>query len=143
MTRLRGMLETMAHHLRQPMCLLASVTQGPKHAVPVPDGNMLNRGFWVVKPDAQLYKYYPSFLNTPNSFDSATMEQSLLNHVHDQGKGMSWARIPSGVAFNVLTSTRKYECSAINDDCFSSRRSRSAMSTRVYASLVAIMYLQE
>ncbi|KAF2396365.1 nucleotide-diphospho-sugar transferase [Trichodelitschia bisporula] len=78
--------------------LLSGVTDngGWEHPVPPSGEGMLNGGFLMLRPDKELFNYYVDKLNTPGSFDSGMMEQSLLNSVHDRAGRMPWQGFPPG-----------------------------------------------
>ncbi|KAI9761308.1 MAG: hypothetical protein M4579_001098 [Chaenotheca gracillima] len=54
-----------------------------------------NGGFFLLGPSRQMFEYYMSILDTPNSFDSTYMEQTLLNHAHSLNGSMPWKELSS------------------------------------------------
>jgi alpha-N-acetylglucosamine transferase len=54
----------------------------------------LNMGFCLLAPSLELFEYYLSILRIPKRFNSATMEQSLLNYAHRRDGPMPWVDIP-------------------------------------------------
>ncbi|PNS18514.1 hypothetical protein CAC42_5053 [Sphaceloma murrayae] len=58
-----------------------------------PNRHYLNAGFFVLKPDPYMLKYYMSVLNTPNSFVSDFPEQNLMNEIHSHGRNMPWLQL--------------------------------------------------
>lgn len=50
----------------------------------------LNCGFFVIKPDVNMFAYYLSLLALPGRFDPALPEQNLLNHAHRRDGNMPW-----------------------------------------------------
>lgn len=66
------------------------------HPFPPLATQMLNGGFFLLRPSLRLYQYYVKLLNTPDSFDSGLMEQSLLNLAHSNKSRMPWVPFPPG-----------------------------------------------
>ncbi|TID26770.1 Copper-transporting ATPase [Venturia nashicola] len=66
------------------------------HPFPPLMTHQLNGGFFLMRPSLQLYQYYVKLLNTPYSFDSGLMEQSLLNLAHNYRSRMPWVHFPPG-----------------------------------------------
>ncbi|KAF2158273.1 glycosyltransferase family 8 protein [Myriangium duriaei CBS 260.36] len=56
------------------------------------DGSMC-AGFFVMKPDVQMLRYYVSVLAQPESYDSALPEQSLFNAVHAWNGSLPWKQV--------------------------------------------------
>ncbi|KAF2152517.1 glycosyltransferase family 8 protein [Myriangium duriaei CBS 260.36] len=50
-------------------------------------------GFFVLKPDLALLRYYISILQIPESFMSQAPEEALLNVAHQWGQGMPWLQL--------------------------------------------------
>ncbi|QDS70842.1 hypothetical protein FKW77_005190 [Venturia effusa] len=73
-----------------------SDTGGAKHPFPPPTTSQLSGGFFLLRPSLQLYQYYVKLLNTPYSFESLLMEQSLLNVAHSSRSRMPWVPFPPG-----------------------------------------------
>jgi alpha-N-acetylglucosamine transferase len=73
-----------------------SDTGGAQHPFPPIITPQMNGGFFLLRPCKQLFAYYVSLLNTPNTFDSALMEQALLNYAHDEGGRMPWQAFEAG-----------------------------------------------
>lgn len=73
-----------------------SDTGGAEHPFPPRHTSQLNGGFFLLRPSLQLFDYYVRLLNTPNSFSSGLMEQSLLNRAHDSKSRMPWVQFPAG-----------------------------------------------
>ncbi|KAF1989925.1 glycosyltransferase family 8 protein [Aulographum hederae CBS 113979] len=57
--------------------------------------DMLNGGFFMLRPDKALFKHYVSILNIPNRFESGLMEQSLLNYAHRADGPMPFSHFPT------------------------------------------------
>jgi alpha-N-acetylglucosamine transferase len=55
----------------------------------------MNMGFCMLSPSLDLFNYYLSILRIPHRFNSATMEQSLLNYAHRKDGPMPWADLPT------------------------------------------------
>ncbi|KAJ9639069.1 hypothetical protein H2204_003977 [Knufia peltigerae] len=69
---------------------------GPhRHSVPEEHDNV-NGGFWVMRPDPVLYRYYLSVMNVPGRFDDSTMEQGLLNYAHRADGPMPYRHFKTG-----------------------------------------------
>ena len=51
-------------------------------------GAFPNGGFWLIRPDEELFRYYTSVMNIKDRFDSAFMEQSLLAYAHREEGNM-------------------------------------------------------
>lgn len=66
------------------------------HPFPPLTTPQLNGGFFLLRPSLQLYQYYVKLLNTPYSFDSGLMEQSLLNLAHNNTSRMPWVHFSPG-----------------------------------------------
>jgi len=58
---------------------------------------MLNGGFFALRPNDPLFRYYTALLDAPHSFDSRFMEQALLNRAHRPDGPMPWAALEAGV----------------------------------------------
>ncbi len=52
-----------------------------------------NGGFMMFAPNKVLFEHYMALLNTPDSFDSTYMEQSLLNQAHKESGAMPFTRL--------------------------------------------------
>jgi alpha-N-acetylglucosamine transferase len=55
--------------------------------------NYLNAGFFMVKPDLHMYKYYMELLSKPNLFNPSMPEQNLFNYAHRISGPMPWQRL--------------------------------------------------
>ncbi|KAI9785211.1 MAG: hypothetical protein M1839_000849 [Geoglossum umbratile] len=73
-----------------------SDTGGGKHDAPPKEGDDLNGGFWLTRPDLALFEYYLRVLDLPNRFDSTFMEQSLLTYAHRRTGNMPWRAFEMG-----------------------------------------------
>ncbi|KIW21400.1 hypothetical protein PV08_01980 [Exophiala spinifera] len=70
---------------------------GGPHRDSVPDEHdNVNGGFWVMRPDPVLYRYYLGVMNLPGRFDDSTMEQGLLNYAHRAGGPMPYRHFQTG-----------------------------------------------
>ncbi|KAL6248350.1 hypothetical protein RBB50_004605 [Rhinocladiella similis] len=70
---------------------------GGPHRDSVPDEHdNVNGGFWVMRPDPVLYRYYLSVMNVPGRFDDSTMEQGLLNYAHRADGPMPYRHFKTG-----------------------------------------------
>ncbi|KAF2148768.1 glycosyltransferase family 8 protein [Myriangium duriaei CBS 260.36] len=56
-------------------------------------------GFFVIKPDIDLLRYYVSLLQLPDAFYPRALEDSLLNTVHHWNHGMPWQQM--NMTFNL------------------------------------------
>ena len=64
---------------------------------PVTQHSRLNAGFFVLKPDIDLFNHYISILEQPKPiFNEAFMEMGLLNHAHRGSGPMPWTALPFG-----------------------------------------------
>ncbi|KAF2183185.1 glycosyltransferase family 8 protein [Zopfia rhizophila CBS 207.26] len=81
-----------------PQYLLASVgeTKNPNHTFPPTKPDDYERpdyfcaGFFMLAPSLELFKYYTALLDIPGRFDTAYMEQNLLNYAHRWDGPMPW-----------------------------------------------------
>jgi alpha-N-acetylglucosamine transferase len=55
----------------------------------------MNMGFCLLSPSLDLFHYYLSILRIPRRFNSATMEQSLLNYAHRRDGPVPWVDLPT------------------------------------------------
>jgi alpha-N-acetylglucosamine transferase len=69
---------------------------GPGHAFPPTEGNDINGGFWLIRPDLTLFNYYRSLMDIKGRFDTTFMEQSMLNYAHRRDGNMPWTAFPMG-----------------------------------------------
>ncbi|KAK5081348.1 hypothetical protein LTR05_008142 [Lithohypha guttulata] len=53
-----------------------------------------NLGFVMLAPSREMFEYYMSILKIEGRFNSATMEQSLLNYAHRPEGAMPWQDLP-------------------------------------------------
>ncbi|KAF2226543.1 nucleotide-diphospho-sugar transferase [Elsinoe ampelina] len=58
-----------------------------------PNRRYLNAGFFIIKPDVEMLKYYLSVLEMPDSFDSKLPEQNLMNAIHRRDGNMPWQQV--------------------------------------------------
>lgn len=73
-----------------------SDTQGAEHPFPPKPTKELNGGFFLLRPNIDIFNYYVSLLRVPNLFDSSLMEQALLNYAHDFDSRMPWKAFEPG-----------------------------------------------
>ncbi|QDS73104.1 hypothetical protein FKW77_000723 [Venturia effusa] len=73
-----------------------SDTGGGNHPFPPIEGDDINGGFWMIRPDLTLFTYYRSLMDIPGRFDSAFMEQSMLTYAHRRDGPMPWTAFPMG-----------------------------------------------
>lgn len=73
-----------------------SDTGGGDHPFPPEESDGLNGGFFMLRPDARLFSYYRSIMAIPGRFDSAFMEQALLNYAHRRDGNMPWRAFEMG-----------------------------------------------
>jgi alpha-N-acetylglucosamine transferase len=69
---------------------------GGNHPFPPIEGNDINGGFWMIRPDLDLFSYYRSLMEIPGRFDSTLMEQSMLTYAHRRDGPMPWTAFPMG-----------------------------------------------
>ena len=62
-----------------------------------PTGPMMNGGFFALRPNEPLFRYYAALLDAPHSFDSQFMEQALLNVAHRRDGPMPWSSLDAGL----------------------------------------------
>lgn len=55
--------------------------------------NYLNAGFFMLKPDMNMYIYYMELLSVPNLFNPSMPEQNLFNHAHRKDGPMPWQHL--------------------------------------------------
>lgn len=67
-----------------------------KRPTPFHEGSILNGGFFVLRPDIKLFRYYESILEKPAPFDKGFMEMGLLNWAHRSSGEMPWTPLPLG-----------------------------------------------
>jgi len=79
---------------------IAGIPDSDKNAVlsttTAADANM-NGGFFLLRPNEPLFRYYAALLDIPYSFNSRFMEQSLLNFAHRPDGPMPWTSLDVGV----------------------------------------------
>ncbi|KAF1814883.1 nucleotide-diphospho-sugar transferase [Eremomyces bilateralis CBS 781.70] len=73
-----------------------SDTGGGDHPFPPVEGDDINGGFFLLRPDRALLAYYKSVLNIPNRFPSVFMEQSMLTYAHRRDGNMPWRAFEMG-----------------------------------------------
>lgn len=79
---------------------------GYNHAWPPnPDQSYLNSGFFIFRPDKELFKYYLSLLKLEGRFHPGLPEQGLLNYAHRKEGTMPWQ--PLWYGWNVNWPTEK------------------------------------
>jgi len=61
-------------------------------AKPINSG-YLNAGFFMMKPDLHMYKYYMDLLSKPDLFDPSMPEQNLFNYAHRPSGPMPWQHL--------------------------------------------------
>ncbi|KAJ7293903.1 nucleotide-diphospho-sugar transferase [Mycena rebaudengoi] len=87
--------------------------EGPEGERPKPitSESRLNGGFFVLKPDAQLFQYYRSVLEfgQEERFEASMMEMGLLNYAHRFEGNMPWAPLEPGKWSSNWPSFRDYE----------------------------------
>ena len=66
------------------------------HSYPPEQTDYLNAGFFVLRPDLELFEYYKKMMNLPDKYDQASMEQNMLNYVHRWAGPMPWQTLPPG-----------------------------------------------
>jgi alpha-N-acetylglucosamine transferase len=69
---------------------------GINHAFPPKEGNDINGGFWLIRPDLTLYNYYLSLMEIEGRFDPTFMEQNMLSYAHRREGNMPWTAFPMG-----------------------------------------------
>jgi alpha-N-acetylglucosamine transferase len=69
---------------------------GLSHDFPPKEGDDINGGFWLMRPDITLFKYYYSLMGIAGRFESTFMEQSMLNYAHRRDGNMPWIAFPMG-----------------------------------------------
>ncbi|KIV87697.1 hypothetical protein PV11_03227 [Exophiala sideris] len=69
---------------------------GGPHDEKPSQGDYVNGGFWLMRPDTVLYDHYVSVMNTPGRFDDSVMEQGLLNYAHRSDGPMPHRMFPVG-----------------------------------------------
>lgn len=64
-----------------------------QHPVPHLQTQSFSAGFWVIRPDKEIYKHLLSVMAHFRRFDPFTMEQSLLNYVYRREGPMPWRNL--------------------------------------------------
>ncbi|OCK77894.1 glycosyltransferase family 8 protein, partial [Lepidopterella palustris CBS 459.81] len=84
--------------------VFASKTEagGYDHPYPPEEGNYLNIGFFVLRPDKMLFDYYVTLMQTEYStlFSSDFPEQNLMNYAHRKEGRMPWHHLWYGWNMN-------------------------------------------
>lgn len=57
------------------------------------NGDYMNAGFFLIRPDQMLYEYLMAFVDRPDSFSVSMMEQNLINQVFHKDGPMPWVKM--------------------------------------------------
>ncbi|KAL1801567.1 hypothetical protein ACET3X_001909 [Alternaria dauci] len=65
----------------------------PTHGTGLKKPGKMNAGFFILAPSLDVFEYYKTLLDTPNSFDPKYPEQNLMNHAHRWDGPMPWREL--------------------------------------------------